>query len=154
MYDIEERTLTEQATVVVRGKLAPDEMPGWFPRIYAQIMAHTQSVGIYPIGPPFARYRRLNGKFEVEAGFPVPLAVQSVGVIEGSTLPGGTAAATMHVGPYDMMEPAYEALEAWVAEHGVELAGPAWEVYLTDPSVEPDPATWRTEIIQPFQSQS
>jgi len=24
-----------------------------------------------------------------------------------------------------------------------------WQVYFSDPASEPDPATWRTEIVQP-----
>jgi hypothetical protein len=36
-------------------------------------------------------------------------------------------------------------------ELGGELAGNAWEVYLSDPSAQPDPATWRTEIVQPYR---
>jgi effector-binding domain-containing protein len=49
------------------------------------------------------------------------------------------------------MEPAYQALASWVSEHGGELAGDAWEVYLSDPSAQPDPATWRTEIVQTYR---
>ena len=31
------------------------------------------------------------------------------------------------------------------------MSGP-WEVYFTDPASEPDPVTWRTEIIQPYRA--
>lgn len=51
----------------------------------------------------------------------------------------------------DDMEPAYETLASWVNAHGQELAGDAWEVYLSDPSVEPDPTAWQTEIVQPYR---
>ena len=52
------------------------------------------------------------------------------------------------VGRYDEMEPAYEALEKWVAGCGGSPEGPPWEVYLSEPTG--DPAQWRTEIVQPF----
>ncbi len=26
-----------------------------------------------------------------------------------------------------------------------------WEVFFSDPATEPDPATWRTEIVQPYR---
>jgi AraC family transcriptional regulator len=29
-----------------------------------------------------------------------------------------------------------------------------WETYLSDPTVEPDPATWRTEIVWPLHPRS
>ena len=68
-----------------------------------------------------------------------------------SELPGGQVAVTVHAGPCDQMERVYQALASLVSEHGGELAGDAWEVYFSDPSAEPDPATWRTEIVQPYR---
>jgi effector-binding domain-containing protein len=47
------------------------------------------------------------------------------------------------------MAPAYEAPASWVSSHGGEPAGGLWQVYFSDPASEPDPATWRTEIVQP-----
>ena len=47
------------------------------------------------------------------------------------------------------MAPAYEALASWVSSCGGEPAGDLWEVCFSDPASEPDPATWRTEIVQP-----
>ena len=49
------------------------------------------------------------------------------------------------------MAPAYEALASWVSSHGGEPAGAPWEVYFSDPAVEPDPATWHTEVVQPYR---
>ena len=66
-------------------------------------------------------------------------------------LPGGSVASTVHVGPYDAMVPGYQAVLSWIAAHDGEVVGDAWEVYLSHPIVEPDPATWRTEIVQPFR---
>jgi effector-binding domain-containing protein len=36
-----------------------------------------------------------------------------------------------------------------IGDWGHEPAGPMWEVYWTDPSAEPNPSTWRTEILIP-----
>ena len=33
---------------------------------------------------------------------------------------------------------------------GVQPLGPMWEIYWSDPEAEPDPATWRTEILVPI----
>jgi effector-binding domain-containing protein len=48
------------------------------------------------------------------------------------------------------MKPAYEAIETWITERGAYADGPAWEVYFTDPAEQPDPRTWRTEVVQPY----
>jgi DNA-binding transcriptional MerR regulator len=54
-------------------------------------------------------------------------------------LPGGLAAVTTHVGPYDGLSLAYHALLAWVDERGHQPVSPVREAYLADPSAsEPD----------------
>jgi AraC family transcriptional regulator len=37
----------------------------------------------------------------------------------------------------------------WMQAEGLEPADTMWEVYLSDPSRQPDPATWRTEVWWP-----
>ena len=44
------------------------------------------------------------------------------------------------------------ALVSWIDAQGGTSAGDAWEVYLTDAEEQPDPATWRTEIVQPYRA--
>lgn len=65
-------------------------------------------------------------------------------------LPGGRAVVGIHVGPFDSLASTYQELLAWVAAEGLELAVGMWEVYLTDPSAEPDPSRWRTRIVWPL----
>jgi hypothetical protein len=45
----------------------------------------------------------------------------------------GRAVYVLHVGPYDQVGDTYRALGAYAAEHGLNLAGPAHEIYLNDP---------------------
>jgi effector-binding domain-containing protein len=155
MHEIESRTLDAQPTLVVRGKVATSEIKEFLGRAYHLVAARADECGAHFTGPPFARYRALDAEFtefEVEAGFPVVVQVPCRGEVEPSELPGGTAAATVHIGPYDAMQPAYEAMLRWIEARGWQPDGPAWEVYLSDPASEPDPAQWRTEIIQPYRS--
>ena len=42
------------------------------------------------------------------------------------------------------MVPGYQAVLSWITAHEGEVVGDAWEVYLSDPTAQPDPATWRT----------
>jgi effector-binding domain-containing protein len=151
-YDIQTTTRTSQPTAVADTSLTVEEIGSWLGKAYGAVAATLARQGTYPAGPPFARYHKLSdGHFEVEAGFPVTAPIKADGEVRPSSLPGGTAATTMHIGSYDEMEPGYQALASWVKERGQELAGDAWEVYLTDPSEEPDPANWRTEIVQPYR---
>jgi effector-binding domain-containing protein len=155
MYEIQERTLVEQPTMVIRGKIKLEDIPTFLSRTQHLVDSQIRAGGAHVVGEPFARYRSLDPEyreFEVEAGVPVVMAVAGHGGVEASCLPGGPAAVTVHTGPYERMEPAYEALNTWLDDHGFQAEGPAWEVYHTDLDEHPDPATWRTEIVQPYSA--
>ena len=51
--------------------------------------------------------------------------------------------------PYDRMHKTYAEMQVWMAKQGLSPADHMWEVYLSDPSTEPDPSTWRTQIFWP-----
>jgi effector-binding domain-containing protein len=154
MYEITERVLAERPTAVVRRRLEAPEIADWIGPALADVVRALARAGNHPAGPPFARYLKVEGTaacFDVEAGFPVaePMASHPDEPVRASRLPGGPAAVTVHEGPYEAMTPAYEALDKWIAEQGGNPDGPPWETYLSEPTS--DPATWRTEVVQPFQ---
>jgi effector-binding domain-containing protein len=152
-HDIELRTLVEQETAVEYATLPVAEIGPWLERAFAEVSIYLERKGAGPAGAPFARYRRLpDGLVEVEAGYPASTPTNGEGEVEPSDLPGGTAAATVHVGPYDGVEAATASLRAWIHERGGEPAGDAWEIYLTerDPDLDHDLTTWRTEVVQPY----
>jgi effector-binding domain-containing protein len=152
MYSVDHHILAEQRTAVVRGKVSLAELAGFMAHAYGTVAAHLELLGVPMAGMPYARYRHLgDGEYEVEAGFPVEAEIAAEGEVEPSTLPAGPAAATWHVGPYDHIGPAYEALAEWVERHGGVIEAEAWEVYYSDPLEQPDPATWRTELVQPYR---
>jgi effector-binding domain-containing protein len=92
-----------------------------------------------------------DASFEIEAGFPVAGPVSGEGDVVASNLPGGTVAVVTHIGPYDRMIPAYRALQEWITAEGGTSEGPPWEIYYSDPQAQPDPETWRTDIVQPYR---
>jgi hypothetical protein len=61
-----------------------------------------------------------------------------------------------HTGPYDGLAASNAALQRWAGEHAITFGtldtaeGLAWrgraEHFLTDPSQEPDPAKWETDV--------
>lgn len=154
MYEIEERRLVEQPTMVMHGKVKLEDIPTFLGRVYHTVESRIREAGAHVAGEPFARYRALDEKyleFEIEAGLPVVMAVAGRGEVQPSCLPEGPAIVTIHTGPYERLETAYEALAAWLHDRGAQADGPAWEVYHTDSDLEPDPATWRTEVVQPYR---
>jgi effector-binding domain-containing protein len=151
-YEIEARTLTEQETAVEFATLPVAEIGPWLQTAFGEVATYLERKGAGPAGMPFARYRPAGAdRFDVEAGFPASTPTSGEGNVEPSDLPGGLAAVAVHVGPYETMTPAYVAVRAWVAKQGGVPIGDAWEVYLTDPGANADPATWRTEVVQPYR---
>lgn len=151
-YEVETLNLVHQPAAVVRATVAVAEIGVWMSRALGAVAAHLASAGAHPAGPPFGRFHLAAGeRFEVEAGFPTAEPVPEDGGVQLSSLPAGLAAATWHVGPYDEMTGAYAAVTAWIRDHDGEPVGDAWEVYFTDPAREPDPATWRTLVVQPYR---
>jgi effector-binding domain-containing protein len=154
VYQIVPRTLTEQQTLVMRGKVCAEHIGSWLAEAYRAVGDHAQRHGVRFTGPPFASYRPLDSElleFEVEAGFPVSAPTAGGAEVEASILPGGRAATTWHTGPYESLACAHEALERWMIENGSSIDGPCWEVYYSDPMSEPDPVRWRTEIVKLYR---
>ena len=153
MHNVEMRTLTEQETAVAYATLPVAEIGPWLQTAFADVARYLERKGAGPAGMAFARYRHVGeGIVEVEAGFPASTPTSGEGNVEPSDLPGGPAAVTVHVGPYDAIAAAKQVLQAWVREQGGEPVGDAWEVFFIDATVDHDLSTWRTEVIQPFRS--
>lgn len=54
-------------------------------------------------------------------------------------------ASAVHKGPYDTVDQTYRELGIWVEQHGLHVAGPPEEYYLTDPDETP-PEEYLTEV--------
>lgn len=151
-YDIRTEVRAAQATAVARATLRVAEFGPWLGKTYPAVAGLLAASQAGPAGPPFARFRPLgDGRYAVEAGFPATGRFDGSGEVMPAELPGGQVAVTTHIGAYHQIEHAYQALTGWLAEHGGEPAGDPWEVYLSGPPTNPDPASWRTEVLQPYR---
>jgi effector-binding domain-containing protein len=150
-YKVEVKELKPQPMVSVRGSCRVAEIGPILKEILLEVFYYLDKGGVKPSGPPFTRYHHYDGtNCEIEAGFPVPEPQEGEGRIEPGELPGGSAAATIHVGPYEMLPDAHDALDAWMNENGRRSRGPQWECYITDPGKEPDPWKRETELLWPI----
>ena len=106
-------------------------------------------------GPAFAIYRGdPSATFDIELGFPVtePLAHSVPGevTVEPSTLPSGRALAVSHLGSYDGLGQTWGRLASAAGGRGLQPAY-FFELYITEPSPEMDPATLRTDLFLVLQ---
>jgi effector-binding domain-containing protein len=128
-------------TAVVRGRARQEELAEVVPRTMGEVWDFLRANPAIRPGRNVAVY--LDGEIHLECGAEVAEPFQGNGKVECSAIPAGPIAFTEHVGPYDRLNEAHEAVLRWCAEHGHALAGPSWEVY--GHWVE-DPAELRTEV--------
>ncbi|NIK59157.1 GyrI-like domain-containing protein [Kribbella shirazensis] len=144
----ESRTVPAQRTAVIRATLRRAELSTWFPAALDHVAAYLRRHDIAPRGFPFARYHvRSAHRFEVETGFPVDALIVGDGTVQPSSLPGGTVVVAWHIGPYDELGEAYEAVDEWLKDAHAIRCGDAWEVYHDAPTRDPHFAC--TEVVQP-----
>ena len=68
-------------------------------------------------------------------------------MLTASELPAGTIARTTYVGGYDGLGAAWGAFLGEIGASGRAPDVPFWEVYVTEPSPDADPATMRTDLF-------
>ncbi|WP_394251014.1 GyrI-like domain-containing protein [Arthrobacter pityocampae] len=150
MTTIRIREHDEQLTAGVRERVPMPELTGFFSRAFQETMAALLAQGMQPTGAPFGKYYGPPGAVvDVEAGFPVAVAIAPSGNVVPGRLPAGRVAEAVHIGSFDTMADTYSALERYLADAKLVPDPVVWESYLSDPEVEPDPATWRTEVCWP-----
>ena len=125
-----------------------------FPELFGWLAGQ----GIAASAPPFLRYLVIDmaGELEIELGVPAAEPIAPAGRIRPGLLPAGRYVVARHTGSYDGLIAANAALQEWASDHGITFdswdtaRGTAWqcrvEHYLTDPSQEPDPGKWETEL--------
>jgi effector-binding domain-containing protein len=153
-YAIEMQTVESQPTAVVRVQVTPQEIGPKMGELIGKVAAFLGQKGFQPTGPAFSLYHSFTpDSVDMEVGFPVPSPIEQEGDIQPGTLPGGSAAVTMHVGPYDKLHAAHAALQKWITDNGKTSGGPTWEIYLTDPTTESDPNNYQTRVFVPLATE-
>lgn len=126
------------------------------PRIYRWLGEHQ----VAPLGGPLFVYRHIrNSDDTVDLTVAVPIAgpvTPTDGLVLGE-LPAGTYVVGRHVGAPDALPAAHDEVTEWAAANGHRLDvledadGRLWtghaEHFLTDPTDEPDPSGWVTDLL-------
>jgi effector-binding domain-containing protein len=110
-----------RSTAVVRARLRLAELPLFFARTIAHVLAAIEAQDATPGGEPFAYYRGVpNGTVDIEAGFPVSDGFAAFEDVVPAQLPGGRVVPGVHIGPYASVARTYEAMRQWAIAHGLE----------------------------------
>ena len=138
--------------------VAPDGMPAIFDETFAALVPALAEAGVQIAGPAISLHHRMPGAtMTFEVGFPVAAPLD--GQLEAggitflpSSMPATQVATVSHLGGYDGLGDAWGRLMQQVAADGHQPALPFWEVYVTEPSRDMDPATLRTDLVLPYES--
>jgi effector-binding domain-containing protein len=148
-YDIATFKVPAEALVSIRERIAPSGISAFVGRSFDELYSHLRLLGVAPSGAPFVLYHEFDpAVIDMEACLPVAGEVVAKGRITSYVLPAATVARTLHVGAYDDLHIAHEALTRWVGQQGLEAAGPVRERYLNAPGEVP-PSAYRTIIEMP-----
>lgn len=146
------RILPAQPAAVIRLTTTPAELAGDLGRLLARVLSHALAAGATPAGPPFTRFLHTDDqRVDLETGMTFDRPVPPGGDVQATELPATDAVVVRHLGPYDQLPAAHHAAAAHARKQGRTPSGAPWEVYMTDPGDEPDPANWLTEVYLPVR---
>ena len=140
-YQIQLTTVEPHLTAVVRASARLTQLTQVVPQLCGEVWTYMRSTTQPRPGRHLALY--LNDVINLEVGAEVSQPFTGDGRVICSKTPGGLVATTVHIGPYNRLGDAHDAIIQWCAKQGHALAGPRWEIYghWTD-----DPTQLRTDV--------
>ena len=147
-----------QPFVAIKTAVSMDQLGTVVPPLTGEVIGWLARGGAAPAGAPFWKYDVVNmpGSLEIQSGVPVARPVNGDERVTAGTLPAGRYVTLRHVGHPDTLAAATGALLEWAAQQGLKFDvtpspdGERWaarlEIYLTDPSQQPDMNKWQTEL--------
>ncbi|WP_350270073.1 GyrI-like domain-containing protein [Brevibacterium sp. CBA3109] len=141
-------------TAVVEARnIAMEDLPALFDATFSGLFPALAEAEQEVAGPAFALYtRQPSDTVDLEIGLPLasglrqalPLGEDVIAI--PSQLPGGSVAALTHTGGYDGLGEAWAGLMKTAVDAGHHPDLPFFEVYVTEPNPDMDPADLRTDL--------
>jgi effector-binding domain-containing protein len=150
-YEIKVKDIEPVGVVGMTFATNPENIGPECGRCYGQIAEFLNQEAVAVAGPPRLVYHSAGGDtWQMEACVPVQSAPLARDQFIVRTFPGGEAATTIHVGPYDELGMAYREVEGWLDANGRTTASSPYDVYINDPAEVDSPAEYITEIVWPL----
>lgn len=125
------------AVVQFHAKL--EEFPQMMGPAFAKVAEYLVRAEVPIAGPAVAHYVMHGEDFDVSAGFEVASPVPGDGMVVPFELPATEVAMLTHMGGYDTLADAYEALHMGAVERGRVLQeSTMWEEYWSPPETPPE----------------
>ena len=140
-------TFDGATTAVICAVVPVDELAGFFDHSFARLAAVISDQEVPIVSPAFALYHGPpTDTADLEVGFVTESAVQADNDVHAGSLPSGPLARTIHSGGYDELGSSWQRLRSWIDERSLVPGRDLWEVYVTEPSPDMNPADLRTEL--------
>lgn len=119
---------------------------------YGKLTAYIGAENREMQGMPFAIYTSYD---ETSITMVCALPVNTEGMtgteeIEIGEIPEGKSVKAIHQGPYETLNLTHTAVDEFMKANGLQPGGAPYEIYITDPGLEPDPSKWITWVVYPL----
>ncbi len=150
--DVEESYFDAIHALTITDTILMTDMETKMGMYFGEIINYMQRKKIDIIAPPFSLYYSWwsEGTY-VAVGLPTDGEKKGWNNIQPLVIGPTNVIKAMHVGPYETLMLTYSALEEYAKEFNKTISGPPWEFYLTDPTQDPDPNNWKTEVYFPVE---
>jgi effector-binding domain-containing protein len=151
-YNIIEKDVPSSTIATVHNKIKMEEIADVLGKSYGSIQELMAKQGAQMAGAPMAitiAYDSLSWEFE--AAIPIDKEIKGNDKVQVKKSYAGKVIYLSYMGPYNGTYQAYIELESYKKEKGYTDNGGPWEVYVTDPTTEPDTSKWITEIYFPVK---
>jgi effector-binding domain-containing protein len=125
-YTVEVQPVESQPIAVVRLRASLPQLTTVVPHACGVVWDFLKASQI-KAGRNLAVY--LDEQINLEVGVEVFGPFNGNGQIVYSTTPAGSVLTTAHIGPYDQLGKAHEAIRDWSVQHHQPFTGPNWEIY-------------------------
>ncbi|MEN8905987.1 MAG: GyrI-like domain-containing protein [Clostridiales bacterium] len=148
-YNIEIKNIESIKVAFMKFKGHYTEAGKYMPEVFKSVQGKT-------IGIPFFAYylaEKKTGLCEIDLCVPTNIESTNKNGITIKELPGFKAACVTHIGPYDSVPMAYEAIDNYLKKEKLDLQLPWREVFIKGPGLvmKGNPKKYITEIIFPLK---
>lgn len=145
---LEFMTIEAQPTLIIKDSAMADMIGIKMAGMIGKLMGYITAKNIPMAGPPFSMYYSWeeDKPFVFDAGVPIQETVEGAGEIIASEIAAGEVVFAPYYGPYEGTGTVHEKIQQYLAAKGIDWVDYPWEVYMTDPQMEPDPSKWLTLV--------
>jgi len=145
---LEIKVIGSQPALIIKDSADVSAIGRKMSQMYGELIGFMNSLDIEMAGPPFTIWHTWDPekKFIFEAGIPITEKVEGKGRIILSIIPEGKVITAPYYGSYERSGDLHNAIQKYLEVMKIDYIGAPWEVYITDPSTEPDTNKWLTLV--------